>query len=51
MTAFTIIHGEGHVQMTNTAEFPLQNSFHGKMLRGFLLDIKDIRMTIVAVEP
>lgn len=51
MASFAVIHGKSHGQMTNTAEFALQYSIHVKMLRGLLLDIKDIGMTVAAVEP
>jgi len=51
MTSLAVIHGKSHRQVANTAEFPFQYPVHGKMLRGFLLDIEDIGMTVAAVEP
>ena len=51
MAALTVIHGKGHRQMANSAKFALQDPVHGKVFRGLLLDIKDIGMAVVAIEP
>lgn len=51
MTPFTVIHGEGHGQMADAAELAFQYPAHGKMLGGLLLDIENIGVAIIAVEP
>ena len=51
MAASTVIERKGDIQMTDAAEFTLQNVRHFKILGGFFFNIKDVRMAGGTVEP
>lgn len=51
MTFFTVVHGESHGHVADPAEISLQVERHRKMLCCLFLYVKDVRMTVVAIEP
>ncbi len=51
MASLAVVQWKGHAHMAKAAEPPLQAIIHGKMLGGLLLDVEDVRMAILAIEP
>ncbi len=51
MAAFAVAHRECDRQVADAAKLTVQDPSHREMLRSFLLDIEDVRMAVVAVEP
>jgi hypothetical protein len=51
MAPLAVMDGKSHVQVADTAKFPVQYVSHGKVPGPLLLDIEQLGMTAVAVEP